>query len=121
MILVVDDDAAVRATIRHALEELGYPVEEAANGLDALAMLESGAPAPSLVILDYRMPGMDGAETARRIAELDADMPIIFSTGHSALRALRAAAGDSVAVLEKPFTLNDLGALIADKLAERRR
>lgn len=121
MILVVDDDTAVRTTIRHALEELGYPVAEAADGASALALLEKGEEQPMLVILDYVMPGMDGAEVARRIAAIDPDLPIIFSTGHAALRALRTATGGDVSVLEKPFTLNDLGDLIAEKLAERRK
>lgn len=119
MILVVDDDSGVRATIRHALEDLGYPVVEAADGAAALRLIE--VERPNLVILDYVMPGMDGAEVARRIADIDPGMPIIFSTGHSALRALRSATGGEVSVLEKPFTLNDLSDLITEKLAARRK
>lgn len=119
MILVVDDDPTVRATICGALTELGYEVREAADGLAALAEVHRDT--PSLVILDYVMPGLDGAETARRIAALDPDLPIVFSTGHSALRALRSAAGEDVRVLEKPFTLDELDSLLRDRLAERRR
>lgn len=119
MILVVDDDASVRATIAAALAALGYAVREAASGVDALAMVR--ADLPSLVILDYVMPGMDGAETARAIAAIDPDVPIVFSTGHAALRALRAAAGEEIEVLEKPFTLDELDALVRARLTERRR
>jgi CheY-like chemotaxis protein len=119
MILVVDDDAQVRATIGRAIAELGYPVREVADGAGALAFVEHER--PSLVILDYVMPGMDGAETARRIVEIDPNVSIVFSTGHAALRALRAAAGEDVAVLEKPFTLDELDELLRDRLAERRR
>ena len=119
MILVVDDDASVRATIGHALAALGYAVREAADGLAALAIVREEA--LSLVILDYLMPGMDGAEVAREIGAIDAELPIVFSTGHAALRALRAAAGDDVPVLEKPFTLDELDALLRERLAERRR
>ena len=119
MILVVDDDASVRATIAAALAALGYAVGEAPSGLDALAMVR--ADLPSLVILDYVMPGMDGAETARAIAAIDPDVPIVFSTGHAALRALRAAAGEEIEVLEKPFTLDELDALVRARLTERRR
>lgn len=112
MILVVDDEAAVRAVIARGLAALGYRVREAGGGEEALAIIR--AEAPSLVILDYVMPGMDGAETARAIAEIDPDLPILFSTGHAALRTLRSAAGEDVSILEKPFTLEELDALIRE-------
>jgi len=119
MILIVDDDDDVRAMIKRALHELGYPAVEAEDGETALAIMAEQL--PDLVILDYVMPGMDGAEVAREIANLDPDLPIIFSTGHGALRALRAAAGDNISILEKPFALAELGDLIETRLAERRR
>ena len=114
MILIVDDDEGVRATIRRALEELGYRVSEAADGPSAIAMV--GEERPALVILDYVMPEMDGTEVARAIGEIDPAIPVVFSTGHGALRALRDAAGDEASVLEKPFTLAELDALIARTL-----
>jgi len=120
MILIVDDDPMVRTMIAGALAELGYQTGEAADGKAALEALRA-AERPLLVILDYVMPGMDGAEVAREIAELDPDLPVIFSTGHSALRALRAAAGDDAPVLEKPFTLDELEALVGERLADARR
>ena len=119
MILVVDDEPAVRATIARALVALGYAVREAADGRSALAVVRDEP--LTLVILDFVMPGMDGAEVAREIAALEPELPIVFSTGHSALRALRAAAGDDVEVLEKPFTLDELDALLREHLTERRR
>ena len=119
MILLVDDDPDVRSVIRRGLVELGYPVSEAESGEAAVAMV--GEERPSLVILDYVMPGMDGAETARAILELAPDLPIIFSTGHAALRTLRNAAGDGAPILEKPFTLAELDQLIKETLAEARR
>jgi two-component system response regulator (stage 0 sporulation protein F) len=117
MILVVDDEPQVRATIGRAVRELGYEVREAESGERALEMIE--AQRPHLVILDYVMPGIDGAETARRIAETDPELKIVFSTGHGALRALRNAAGDEASILEKPFTLAELDALIAGVLEAR--
>jgi two-component system response regulator (stage 0 sporulation protein F) len=119
MILIVDDDDDVRAMIKRALHELGYPAMEAEDGQTALAIMAENM--PDLVILDYVMPGMDGAEVAREIANIDPDLPIIFSTGHGALRALRNAAGENISVLEKPFALTELDELIETKLAERRR
>jgi CheY-like chemotaxis protein len=120
LILVVDDDPLVRGTIVSALIELGYLTREAASGAEALAALSAEEP-PALVILDYLMPDMDGAETAREIAAIDPDLPVVFSTGHAALRALRAVAGDDVQVLSKPFTLDELDELLRERLAERRR
>lgn len=114
MILIVDDEAPVRATIGRALAELGYRVREAASGHEALDEIEEER--PDLVILDYVMPGMDGAATARAIAEIAPDLPVIFSTGHGALRALRDAAGDEASILQKPFTLGELDALLARML-----
>jgi two-component system response regulator (stage 0 sporulation protein F) len=119
MILVVDDDAQVRATISRALSELGYAVSEAGDGPSALDIVRQGQ--IDLVVLDYVMPGMDGAEVAREIAGIDPDLPVIFSTGHAALRALRTAAGDDVPVLHKPFTLDELDDLLRERLLERRR
>jgi CheY-like chemotaxis protein len=118
MILVVDDDQQVRTTIVRGLTALGYAVREAAGGADALALI--GQQKPQLVVLDYMMPGMDGAETAREIAKVDPDLPVIFSTGHAALRALRQAAGEGVSILEKPFTLAELDQLIAEILHARK-
>ena len=119
MILVVDDERHVRATIGRALTELGYQVREAGSGIEALAAIAEQR--PQLVILDYVMPGMDGAEVAREIAEYDPDLPVVFSTGHGALRALRDAAGDEASVLQKPFTLAELDALLSRMLGVGRR
>jgi two-component system, response regulator, stage 0 sporulation protein F len=119
MILVVDDDSSVRATIARALTALGYAVREAPDGPTALEIVREEP--LSLVILDYIMPGMDGAEVAREIGTVDPELPIVFSTGHAALRTLRAAAGEDVQILEKPFTLDELDALVRERLAERRR
>ena len=119
MILVVDDDPSVRATIACALTELGYTVRTAADGETAIELVREKP--PGLIILDYLMPGMDGAEVAREIAAIDPELPIVFSTGHAALRTLRAAAGEDVRILEKPFTLDELDALLRERLAERRR
>ena len=119
MILVVDDDRSVRETIARALTELGYAVCEAPDGRRALEIVREEA--LTLAILDYIMPGMDGAEVAREIGAIDPELPIVFSTGHAALRALRSAAGEDVSILEKPFTLDELDALVSERVVERRR
>lgn len=119
MILVVDDEEAVRAMIGRALRELGYTVAEADSGAAAVAAVADER--PDLVILDYVMPNMDGAETARELAALHPDLPVVFSTGHGALRALRDSAGDEASVLQKPFTLAELDALLSRTLGSTPR
>jgi CheY-like chemotaxis protein len=118
MILVVDDDALVRATISRSVAALGYEVREAESGRRAIAMIEESRPA--MVILDFMMPGLDGAETAREIGRIDEGLPVVFSTGHAALRALRSAAGEGASILEKPFTLDELDQLIRETIPARR-
>jgi signal transduction histidine kinase/ActR/RegA family two-component response regulator len=117
-ILVVDDDADVRATLRHSLESLGYKVEEAAGGPEALALLERAAPA--LAILDYAMPELSGAELAARAAELRPDLPVVFASGYAETEALERVLGKDTPILRKPFAVADLADLVAATLAERR-
>ena len=66
-------------------------------------------------------PAWTAPRSAREIAAIDPDLPVIFSTGHAALRALRTAAGEDAPVLEKPFTLDELDALLRERLTDARR
>jgi putative two-component system response regulator len=107
-ILVADDQEETRRVLQRALTALGYEVEVACDGIEALAKLPLGA---DLVLLDARMPGLDGFEVARRIrADPDcADLPIIMVTGldsrEDRLRAVEAGVNDFIA---KPFELTEL-------------
>lgn len=80
-VLIVEDGIALRALARSALENLGFAVREAADGLAGLEMLREEA--AHLIILDVRMPGIDGFETCRRIRSLPRcqDVPILMMTG----------------------------------------
>ena len=79
-ILVVDDDAMARRSLRAMLERAHYQVETAEGGAEALELLPTYQ--PDLVLLDIRMPGVDGLETCRRIRAMpNGDLlPIIFLT-----------------------------------------
>lgn len=77
-ILVIDDDPAVRGAFKLILEEDGYQVREAENGLQGVAMAE--AERPDLVFLDLRMPGIDGVETLRRLKAYDTSLNIYIVT-----------------------------------------
>ena len=80
-ILVVDDDEAIRALLQEELEEEGYKVLIATNARDALKMV--AAEPLDLVILDIRMPGMDGLEALPRILGIKEGLPVIMNTAYS--------------------------------------
>jgi DNA-binding response OmpR family regulator len=80
-ILVVDDDEAIRTLLQEELEEEGYKVLIATNARDALKMV--AAEALDLVILDIRMPGMDGLEALPRILGIKEGLPVIMNTAYS--------------------------------------
>jgi len=107
-ILVVDDERAVRESLRRALELEGYEIELADDGGAALAALEDGDD-PDAMILDVLMPGVDGLEVARRVRRGGSRLPILMLTA-------RVEVGDRVAGLDagaddyvtKPFALEEL-------------
>lgn len=117
MILVVDDDEDVRATIRQALDTLAYDSEEADDGPAALAMLDECQ--PHLVILDYSMPGMNGDQVAARIQERRPNLPVIFASGYADEAELRRIIGGAAPILHKPFRIGELAELIDGALKNR--
>ncbi|WP_145142086.1 hybrid sensor histidine kinase/response regulator [Pseudomonas duriflava] len=86
-ILVVDDDHAVREVTSTWLKELGYQVIEAQNGFAALAQLEGNANI-DLLLADFAMPGMNGAELAQNLRQRKRDIPVVFITGYAELGEL---------------------------------
>lgn len=114
-VLVVDDDADVRAFLGESLEGLGCTVVSAASGELGLEALQEGR--PDLVLMDYAMPGMNGAEAARSARSLHPGLPIVFVTGYAESEQLEAALGGNVPVLRKPFTLAELAAAVEGNVA----
>jgi len=108
-ILVVDDEAAVRESLRRALALEGYEVELAADGAEALYRLDTGAVHPDAIVLDVLMPNVDGLETARRLRGAGNRTPILMLTARDEVEArvagLDAGADDYVV---KPFALAEL-------------
>ncbi|HVM21773.1 MAG TPA: PAS domain S-box protein [Sphingomicrobium sp.] len=104
-VLVIDDDPDVRGFMAAALDEQGYRVREASDGREGLAEFEREA--ADLVILDFIMPGMSGAEVAREILKRRGEQPILFVSGYSETEAVKRAAPDSP-LLAKPFRADAL-------------
>lgn len=106
-ILIVDDEAGIRTSVRGVLADEGYRVLEAEDGRDALELIASEH--PRLVILDIWMPGMDGIELLRHIRDSHPGTPVIVISGHgnieTAVTATKLGAFDFI---EKPFSLDGL-------------
>lgn len=104
-ILVVDDTSAIRDLIADALMDEGYPVERAANGAEALAVVERTR--PCLILLDLHMPVLDGWGFARALAGRSLRVPIVVLTAAgNAVRHAREVG--AVACVGKLFSLPDL-------------
>ncbi len=119
VVLVVDDDPAVRGSLVEMLRSLGYRVLEAPHGPAGLDLL-NGQPFPDMMIVDYVMPGMSGAEVALAALRAHPALPILFSTGYADTAALQGALAD-LPVLRKPFRLAELASSVAASLASAHR
>jgi two-component system response regulator MprA len=108
-ILVVDDERAVRESLRRALELEGYEIELAGDGDEALSTLGRDEPQPDAVILDVLMPGLDGLEVCRRLRATGSRVPVLMLTARDEVEnrvaGLDAGADDYVT---KPFALEEL-------------
>lgn len=106
-VLVVDDDRAVRESLRRSLQFNGYDVHLAADGAEALAGI--GSVAPDVVVMDVMMPRLDGLDATRALRAAGNDVPILVLTARDAVgdrvEGLDAGADD---YLTKPFALQEL-------------
>ena len=104
-VLVVDDDPLIRTSISEILDLEGYPVATAANGAEALESVEKSR--PSLVLLDMRMPIMDGWGFAGALGERGIHLPILVMTAAQSAETWAQEVGAD-GYLAKPFELVDL-------------
>ena len=112
-VLVVEDDAQVRQGIVECLRMLRYTVREAVDGTSGLQALRQHR--PDLLLVDYLMPGMNGAELITAARQLYPGMPILLATGYADMAQVEKVIGRQ-AVLAKPFDLETLGAAVATEL-----
>jgi CheY-like chemotaxis protein len=112
---VIDDDPDVRGFIVESLVDHGYQVREAGDGRAGLK--EMAKQMPDLVVLDFIMPGLSGAEVADRIRAERPELPILFVSGYSETEAVRSIAPDAP-VLAKPFRADALDRAVRGALAK---
>ena len=117
-VLIVEDDADVAEAVRFELEEAGFRVSHASDGVTGLTMAREHT--PELVILDLGLPDLDGAEIARRIRKTS-DIPIIILTAMDALdRKVSLLEGGADDYLTKPFEPAELLARVRVQLRRNR-
>ena len=112
-VLVIEDDSEVRRVIVESLQLLGYAVTESPDGASGLAQL---AIAPQdLLVVDYAMPGLNGAEVIARAREMVRDIPVVLATGYADMAEVGRVLGTQ-SILIKPFDISTLGSAVAKAL-----
>jgi PAS domain S-box-containing protein len=120
VVLVVEDEPAVREMTSRSLRDFGYQVIEAKNGPEALELLRGPDAAVRLMVADVVMPGMDGPELARQAGTVRPDLQVLFMSGYTDDEVVRRGlleAGQPF--LQKPFTPEALGEQVASLLKQR--
>ena len=112
-LLLVDDDADVREIVGRVLLELGYDVRQVASGEAALATFDEFS--PDLLVVDFAMPGMNGAEVVMAARQRNAGLKILFLSGFADSEVLETAVG-ATPLLRKPFRPSELAAAVRSAL-----
>ncbi|MDA8234589.1 MAG: response regulator [Clostridia bacterium] len=117
-VLVVDDQLGVRRLLFEAFQEDGYKVDLAGNGLEAVDRVKQGM--PDLILMDMKMPGMNGLEALRVIKAMDSSASVIMMTAYGELEIVTEAMSLGVKeYVTKPFDINELRTLVRQVLDEK--
>ncbi|HZI77178.1 MAG TPA: response regulator [Gemmatimonadales bacterium] len=120
VVLVVDDEQGLRDLVCRTLRAQGYRTLEAGHGAEALEVIETSPDPVDLVVTDVVMPGMDGRELGRRLAQRWPDLPILYISAYEVNDIFRRGSPrDSAPFLQKPFPMDGLITTIRS-LIERR-
>lgn len=117
-VLVVDDDPKIRWVLRQGLEDGIFSICDAEDGLSAIEVFEKER--PDLILMDVKMPGMDGLEAMKRIKELDEDVPVVILSAYPDAKIIvQAMKNGAVDFLIKPFDI-DMVKMVITKTLERK-
>ena len=120
VIAIVDDDRSVREGLSSLIRSAGLQVETFASAQEFLARPRTEA--PSCLILDLQLPGLNGLDLQKRMAEAELEIPIVFLTGHGNIPAsVQAMKAGAVEFLTKPFDEHDLLQAIQEAIERDRR
>ncbi|MFC4767445.1 response regulator [Effusibacillus consociatus] len=115
-VLVVDDQYGIRILLNEVLEKEGYQVFQAPNGPVALEIVKEKK--PDLVLLDMKIPGMDGLEILRHIRVIEPDLKVIMMTAYGELDLIKEAmALGALTHFTKPFDIDELRRTVNSELA----
>jgi CheY-like chemotaxis protein len=115
-VLVVDDEASIRALICDAVKDLGYKAAEAADGVAAVALLDQHR--FDLIVTDLRMPRMGGWEVVNVVQRRDTAMPIILMAGFATYADKQRAVQGELVLLLKPFQFDGLKQAIREAMKQ---
>jgi signal transduction histidine kinase/CheY-like chemotaxis protein len=116
-ILIVDDDPGVRQLLVNMTSALGHTPTVAVDG--ARGLVAVGQSQPDLVVVDFAMPGMNGAEFAKRLRDQHPRIPIVFVTGYADTGMIESVIGEQALILRKPFRSSELRTILADAMRRR--
>ncbi|KPV42794.1 response regulator [Alicyclobacillus ferrooxydans] len=106
-VLIVDDQFGIRVLLQEVLSQEGYTVSQAPNGQKALELVK--ADKPDLILLDMKIPGMDGLEILRNIRKMEVDTKVIMMTAYGELDLIQEAMEmGALAHFTKPFDIDEL-------------
>ncbi|MDD3653913.1 MAG: response regulator [Desulfotomaculaceae bacterium] len=115
--LVVDDNFGIRRLIHEVLSVEGYNIKMAVNGADAIN--KARASIPALILLDIKMPVMNGLEMLRQLKELNINVPVVLMTAYYDIDKIKKAIeGVALNFINKPFDIDELLGLIKRVLAD---
>ena len=118
MVLVIDDEPAVRIVARRTLEQRGFTVLLGSDGVKGVALLRAHVGEVALIVLDMTMPRMSGAETYEQLRAISTEVPVVLSSGYSEQDAVaRFGASGLAGFLQKPYGPADLSAKVREVLA----
>jgi len=108
-ILVIDDDDSIRTAVARTVARLGFTVNQASDGQQAIVQFESDPGLYTLVLLDFKLPGMDGSEVLSSLRRIRPDARVILMSGLNRQEALEQFTGLGLTgFLQKPFALDSL-------------